>query len=242
MQSLDLIITADTSIAHLGGALGRPTWIALKHLPDWRWLTGSAKSPLVRDSDPLSPAGRGRLGERFRVDGNLARRALAGPGMTLQAEYDQAVAAHRRGEFGEAERLYRRLLEAAPSSAAARHMLGLLRAQSGDSAEALELLGAALTLKPDAPDILFNYAHVLKGIGRQDEALAAYDRALSVKPDYAAARNARAEVLNLRGNSLREAGQAAQALDFYERALADVPRYPDALQQSRRGPVEPRAL
>ena len=42
--------------------------------------------------------------------------------MTLQAEYDRAVAAHRRGELGEAERLYRRLLEAAPSSAAAHHM------------------------------------------------------------------------------------------------------------------------
>jgi len=149
--------------------------------------------------------------------------------MTLQADYDRAVAAHRRGEFGEAERLYRRLLEAAPSSAAARHMLGVLRAQSGDNAEALELIGAALTLKPDAPDILFNYAHVLKGIGRLDEALAAYDRALFLKPGYAAARNARAEVLNLRGNSLREAGQTGQALSFYDRALADAPNYPDAL-------------
>ena len=37
MESLDLIITADTSIAHLAGALGRPTWVALKHVPDWRW-------------------------------------------------------------------------------------------------------------------------------------------------------------------------------------------------------------
>jgi tetratricopeptide (TPR) repeat protein len=37
MESLDLIITADTSIAHLAGALGRPTWVALKQVPDWRW-------------------------------------------------------------------------------------------------------------------------------------------------------------------------------------------------------------
>ena len=149
--------------------------------------------------------------------------------MTLQAEYDRAVAAHRRGEFGEAERLYRQLLETAPSSAAAHHMLGVLRAQSGDSAEALELIGAALALKPDTPDMLFNYAHVLKGIGRLDEALAACDRALSIKPDYAAARNAMAEILNLKGNRLREAGQAAQALNFYDRALADAPHYPDAV-------------
>jgi hypothetical protein len=45
MQSLDLVITADTSIAHLGGALGRQTWIALKHLPDWRWLADKTDTP-----------------------------------------------------------------------------------------------------------------------------------------------------------------------------------------------------
>ena len=43
MANLDLIITSDTSTAHLAGALGRPTWIALKQVPDWRWgLQGDA--------------------------------------------------------------------------------------------------------------------------------------------------------------------------------------------------------
>jgi hypothetical protein len=45
MENLDLIITSDTSIAHLAGALGRPTWIALKYLPDWRWLLDRNDSP-----------------------------------------------------------------------------------------------------------------------------------------------------------------------------------------------------
>jgi tetratricopeptide (TPR) repeat protein len=38
MQSLDLIVTSDTAMAHLAGALGRPVWVALQHVPDWRWL------------------------------------------------------------------------------------------------------------------------------------------------------------------------------------------------------------
>jgi tetratricopeptide (TPR) repeat protein len=149
--------------------------------------------------------------------------------MTLQAQYDRAVAAHRRGDLGEAERLYRRVLAAAPSSFAARHMLGVLRAQSGDTAEALELIGAALALKPDAPEALFNYGNVLKSSGRLDEALAAYERALSVRPDYAVARTARTETLNILGNRLRETGRFENALACYERALADAPHYPDAL-------------
>jgi Flp pilus assembly protein TadD len=37
MACLDLIVTSDTSIAHLAGALGRPVWVALQHVPDWRW-------------------------------------------------------------------------------------------------------------------------------------------------------------------------------------------------------------
>jgi Tfp pilus assembly protein PilF len=38
MLQLDLVITSDTSIAHLAGALGVPTWLALNYVPDWRWL------------------------------------------------------------------------------------------------------------------------------------------------------------------------------------------------------------
>jgi FkbM family methyltransferase len=45
MMNLDLIITADTSTAHLAGALARPTWIALKEGPDWRWLLQREDSP-----------------------------------------------------------------------------------------------------------------------------------------------------------------------------------------------------
>jgi hypothetical protein len=38
MQCLDMVITSDTSIAHLAGALGRPVWVVVQHVPDWRWL------------------------------------------------------------------------------------------------------------------------------------------------------------------------------------------------------------
>jgi hypothetical protein len=44
-MNLDLIITADTSLAHLAGALGRPAWILLPYAPDWRWLLGRDTSP-----------------------------------------------------------------------------------------------------------------------------------------------------------------------------------------------------
>lgn len=45
MESLDLVVTSDTSIAHLAGALGRPVWVALRFVPDWRWMLERADSP-----------------------------------------------------------------------------------------------------------------------------------------------------------------------------------------------------
>jgi len=45
MTVLDLIITCDTAPAHLAGALGRPTWIALKYVPAWVWLLDRRDSP-----------------------------------------------------------------------------------------------------------------------------------------------------------------------------------------------------
>jgi hypothetical protein len=45
MLNLDLVITSDTAIPHLAGALGVPVWLALPHIPDWRWLLNRADSP-----------------------------------------------------------------------------------------------------------------------------------------------------------------------------------------------------
>ncbi len=45
MMNLDLVITSDTAIAHLAGALGVPVWILLPFSPDWRWLLDRNDSP-----------------------------------------------------------------------------------------------------------------------------------------------------------------------------------------------------
>lgn len=45
MMNLDLVITSDTAVAHLAGALGRPVWVALRTVPDWRWMVERTDSP-----------------------------------------------------------------------------------------------------------------------------------------------------------------------------------------------------
>jgi tetratricopeptide (TPR) repeat protein len=51
IELLDLVITVDTSVAHLAGAMGKPAWILLPFNSDWRWLSG-------RDDSPWYPTAR----------------------------------------------------------------------------------------------------------------------------------------------------------------------------------------
>ena len=58
VTTLDLVITIDSSVAHLAGALGQAVWVLLPCAPDWRWMLGRDDSPwypsatLFRQSEP----------------------------------------------------------------------------------------------------------------------------------------------------------------------------------------------
>lgn len=137
----------------------------------------------------------------------------------------RATAHHQRGQFNEAEALYRQALTRQPKNFDALHLLGVLMHQRGKSNEALDLIGEALKANAQSAAALSNRAIVLAALGRNDEALASYDQAIALKPDYV-------EAFNSRGNLLVKLGRAEDALRSYEQALAADPRHLDALTNS----------
>jgi tetratricopeptide (TPR) repeat protein len=75
LQVVDLVITTDTSIAHLAGALRRPTWVALKHVPDWRWMLDREDSPWYPELRLFRQIERGDWYHPFvRIRRELVRR------------------------------------------------------------------------------------------------------------------------------------------------------------------------
>ena len=67
MMHLDLVITTDTSIAHLAGALGRRVWVALQALPDWRWQRERRDSPWYPTMRLFRQSAPGRWHEVFQA-------------------------------------------------------------------------------------------------------------------------------------------------------------------------------
>ena len=45
VELMDIVISVDTAVAHLAGAMGKPVWILLPHAPTWRWLLRRGDSP-----------------------------------------------------------------------------------------------------------------------------------------------------------------------------------------------------
>ena len=86
IENLDLVITVDTSMGHLAGALGKPVWILIPKAADWRWMLNRDDSPwypsvrLFRQQTPGAwdvPMGRLRSALGQRLAGSMAEDLAA---------------------------------------------------------------------------------------------------------------------------------------------------------------------
>ena len=78
MQCLDLVISCDTSIAHVAGALGRPTWVVVKRVPDWRWMLEGTRNPWYPTVEVFRQTVDGAWDDVFaRIHRKLHNRILA---------------------------------------------------------------------------------------------------------------------------------------------------------------------
>jgi protein O-GlcNAc transferase len=133
----------------------------------------------------------------------------------------QALALHRQGRLTEAEGLYRSVVARRPEQFEASYLLGMLKMQQGQPAQALVLIEAAVRIKPFAPEALATLGAVLVTLDRPAEALKAYDRLIKLRPDPDALYN--------RGVALTSLGRHGDALASYDKALTIRPDHAPSL-------------
>ena len=135
---------------------------------------------------------------------------------TIDELLDAATAHHRAGRFVEARPLYRQVLARTPAHTLALYRCGLLELQDGDPVAALALVEQAVAAVADDPRHQFVLGQALQALRRWEKAIAAYDSALKLQPDFLDAWN------NL-GVCRQLSRQLPAAAAAYRRALALEP-------------------
>lgn len=127
---------------------------------------------------------------------------------------------HRAGQLAEAEALYRQILSADPQHPEAMHRLGVLAHQAGQHQLALQYIGQAIALNPQAA-YYCNQGTVYRALGRLEEAADSYRHGLELQPEDALTH------YNL-GVALSELEQIAPAIASFQRAVALNPNLAEA--------------
>lgn len=139
----------------------------------------------------------------------------------LQDIFTAAIGHHIAGRLAEAERCYRKVLSVNARHADSLHLLGVIGYQAGHYEASAKMIGDAIGLNAKEPFYHCNLGNALQALGRAEEAVACYRKALALKPEYAEAHN------NL-GHALQALGKLEEALACYRHALALKPDYADA--------------
>ncbi len=247
IDEMDLVISVDTSVAHLAGALGKPVWLLLSYLPDFRWL-------LDRDDSPWYPTIK--LFRQAKINGwketitqlndELAKwlnKPSVNPIQFTQqaseassdlpqasaivieacdkAELNKAISLHHAGKTEKAEAAYKKILSQYPNDTSANNMLGTLYLQACNLVDAEVLLNKVLLLAPKNSFALCNLAVVYSETNRKKEAVQLCEQAIETNPHFP-------EAYNNLGSYLAQLEENERAAAYLKRAVELKPDYIDA--------------
>ncbi len=214
IATLDLVISIDTAVAHLAGALGKPVWALLPVMADWRWLHGAEHSPWYPTMTVFEQvAGEGWCGVMGRVKDKLERlltdRVLTSPSVAIPTRYSFGCWLTGQGKAEAGERCFRSIIGEAPELPDPHQSLGVTLQLQGKTEEAIAAYRQATDQDPSFLKAWFNRAFSCQTMGWYGEALSSTETAIALDPRHADAHW-------LRGALLLRQGDFSQGWQEYE--------------------------
>lgn len=200
VDSLDLVISIDSSMVHLAGALNKPVWMLNRFDSEWRWLEGRTDSPWYPN---LRIFNQPQFGDWNAVITSVCLalqnlpipqvpaktkiiRALPSPSDTnlvssvhhassANLSIEQAIQLAGQfqagGRLEQAEQVLRHILKIDPKHAHALHLLGVVTYQAGQTILAMDLMRQAIVSDPSVALFESNFAEMCRQQGRLEEAI-----------------------------------------------------------------------
>ncbi|MBK8016268.1 MAG: tetratricopeptide repeat protein [Betaproteobacteria bacterium] len=253
MSELDLVISSDTSTAHLAAALGCPTWVLLHYASDWRWGLGDStpwypQARLFRQAqyarwDGVVKQVRDALLDTFDVAKPKVPRKHASPATTAEEVppmLAEAFALYRKGSPHLARMAARAALGTHPQRPDAWCLLGVVERALGDAEAAERAYRKAIELLPGYGDAWFNLGNLHRGARRLEQAKAAYEEVIRQQPAHAQALSLLSDVMRelqdlpaaerLARTAVDTQPEFAEAWGHLGNALNDLERFDEAAQ------------
>ena len=226
VSALDLVITVDTSVAHLAGALGKPVWVPLPWVTDWRWLLGREDNPWY----PTMRLFRQKRGEDMaNIIAHMARELKAVAQGDLEPLTPFKDAGERQAAHATAIMAAEAAQAALPNFAPEQKLtpghaliLAEQKRRHGFLADADDLTRRAVSAEPDNAEAVHMLGIIAHQSGKIGEAIDHVRRATEIAPDVALYH------ANL-GEMCRLGGRIDEAISAGRRAVALNPNYAGAL-------------
>ena len=250
IDAMDLIISVDTSVAHVAAALGKPVWLLISYLPDFRWLLNRDDSPwyptiklyrqtVINDWKEIVLQLNNELTQwlikpkvltkpKVNPVNHKSAKVISQPAIKAlvsekgdKVQLQKAIDLHLAGEAEKAEALYKSYLIKYPNDIGASNMLGTLLLQAGRLAEAETLIQHLLLIAPKNSFALCSLAIIYSDTNRKLEAITLCEQAVAINPNFTEAHN------NL-GTNLAHLEQNERAVKPLKRAIELKPDFTDA--------------
>ncbi|MEI7474855.1 MAG: tetratricopeptide repeat protein [bacterium] len=220
IENLDLVITIDTSVAHLSASLQKPTWIALHSDHEWRWFLDEDTTPWYKSARLFKQKNKDNWNELFqRISLELSNLALKDKKQLGIEDYNNlGINYSKTGDFEKAVECFKKVVELNPKSIAAINNLGITYLKNNDIDEAIKCYKQVLTISPNNAIVHTNLGNAYSGKKETELAIKHYKKSIKYDPNHADAYNSLGYIYN-------QKGEFETAIQYLKKVIKLKPNY-----------------